>query len=1518
MSDATQNEGGPDPTDGIEASMSAADEASGAEPVARTPLGTPIDVVHLGDVVDVTDGSSAAALPFPVVGIGASAGGIEALRRFFAALPARTGMAFVAVMHLDPGRDSALAALLQAVTPMPVAAPQDGDAVEADRVYVIPPGRFLTLHGGRFRLEPIGRRGKGPQAVDRFMISLAAEQKERAICIVLTGLDSDGSAGVKAIKSEGGMAMVQAPETAAHPSMPTNALATGVVDYALPIEALPKALLGFVESAQLTAVPADQYAAGGSEGELLVEVLAVLRQRTGLDFRGYKKGMLLRRVRRRMGLCSIRELDGYLQHLRRHVEEATALVDDMLIGVTAFFREPDTWTAFADGILPGLLAGKSANAPLRVWVPACSTGEEAYTLAMLVLERLEDAERGTQAYVFATDVDRGALDFARRGLYPESAARSVSTERLERFFQRVEGGYQVRKALREMVVFAPQNVVADPPFSRLDVISCRNLMIYMEPPLQQKLLQVFHFALNPGGFLLLGKSENIGHQQAIFEPAAAGPLRIYRSIGAASPRRGPAPPLPIALRDGTDPRRPAGPPLRRGPDFGELTRQALLELHAPAAVLVDRRFQALYLHGPTETYLALPAGKPTSDLLQLVREPLRPVLRAALHGAVTEGRRTELAATDETMRHVSIVAVPLPDRGIDGLALVTFQLAPATGDAEGAARYGDADGDLVGRLESQINAMRRQLQGAIEELETANEELKVANEEAMSMNEELQSTNEELETSKEELQSVNEELITVNNQLSEKVDELESMNDDLGNLLTSSHIPTLFLDRRLHIKRFTPAATRLFSLIASDVERPITDIASRCGTGTLVEDAHRVLATLAPTEREIRADTGEYYLRRTLPYRTGDDRIDGVVVTFVDISELRRATEDVRKLAAVLRISSDAILVHELDGRLVTWNAGAEAMYGWTEAEALGMNVSALVPEEARDAHAAAVARARAGETVHAHETPRRTKDGRRIDVAVTLSVLRDERGEPVSIAAIERDVTELRRVAHELREREARFRTLADCAPTAIWMADAEGRFDFVNRHFAQSAGRRPEQLLGVRWLDSVHPDERRATSRAYGDAVRRRGRFEATFRMQVADGGYRWTTVVGVPRTDPAGRLEGWVGIGIDVHEHRTAEGVLRDADRRKDEFLAMLGHELRNPLVPIRNAVEVLRRLKHGDARLTWIGATLVRQTDHLQRLVDDLLDLSRITQGTISLHREPVDLLGMLQRAGDGIADRLAHRGQRLTATLPDAPLWIDGDPVRLLQIVDNLLTNASKYSGAGEEIRLEAVAVDGNAVVSVTDDGIGIAPETLPHVFDMFVQEARALDRSQGGLGIGLALVRQLVGLHGGTIEASSAGIGHGSRFTLRLPLIHPATAVAADPVRETSPAGSGLRVLIVDDDSDAAESTAMVLQLEGFDVRTAPSARAGVARAREFLPQVVLMDIGLPDESGFATARRLRTIDGLAGTAIVSVSGFAQPEDHERSRAEGFVAHLVKPVDAATLCETIVRAAGGQDGTRAR
>jgi len=1029
----------------------------------------------------------------PVAGIGASAGGLDAFKRFFAAMPADSGVAFVLIPHLDPTHESLMVELISRDTRMPVVEATDGMAVVANSVYVIPPNKYMTISGGVLRLTGPVERGGPHTSIDLFLRSLANDKREKAVCIILSGTGSHGSLGLKAVKSTDGMAMVQDPNTAEYPRMPQSAIATGLVDFVLPVERMPEALIKYVQHDYVQGTTAGAEGTEGSDD--LNQILALLRAGTNFDFRCYRKRMLMRRIERRMGLGHFDQLADYRAFLREHPNEVKQLFRDLLISVTNFFRDPEAFQALETEVIAALVRGKAPDATIRVWSAGCATGEEPYSLGIALLEHLAAAQKSCRVHIFAADVDEGALEVARKGIYLESIATDVCAERLARFFTRVdETSYQVNKSLREIVIFARQNLITDAPFSKLDLIVCRNLLIYLEPEVQKKVLSLLHYSLNEGGFLFLGPSETIGRHIELFEPVSKK-WRIFRRIGPSRPEHVE---LPItALSDPLVRARRLAPPSTTPPvSFAGMTHRLLLEQFAPAAVLVDRNYEILYFFGPTDRYLAVVAGEPTQDLMLMAREGLRTRLRPAIHKAVRESGPVTLAAQVKRNGDYHPVIVTIrPVRGPQGaetLMLVTFEDSDQERVLPHPAETA-AEESAVRQLEYELKAAKEDLQSTIEDLESSNEELKISNEEVMSMNEELQSANEELETSKEELQSLNEELTTVNNQLEEKVRELESANDDMANLFDCTEVAIIFLDDQFRIKRYTPPATRLFNLIATDLDRPISDITPKFPDGGFQQDVERALRTLSPQEKQVQTSDGCWWNLRITLYRTLADRIEGVVLTFTDVTRSRQADEQARWLAAVLLDSNDAVIVHDFDGKISAWNHGAEQMFGYSQAEALKMNAQQMIPEEWLAKVRAYWERLRQGERVDSWEAQRRTKAGRILDIWATATVLKDESGRPVSIAKTERDITEHKRTETAMRDSEERFRLLFENSRDAIVVADDDGNYLLANSAACELLGYPRDQLMRMNVSDlvTVAPPDAAARYAAYVQAGSGAGMF-------------------------------------------------------------------------------------------------------------------------------------------------------------------------------------------------------------------------------------------------------------------------------------------------------------------------------------------------------------------------------------------------------------------------------------------
>jgi len=892
---------------------------------------------RVADSGDTATGSG----EFPVVGLGASAGALEALGAFFDAMPSDSGMAFVVIQHLDPSRESLMAELLARHTAMKVTPAEDGAPVRPDHVYVIPPGTYLEIKKGSLYLSRPKNRHGARMPVDFFFRSLAEDRRRRAICVVLSGAGTDGTLGLRAVKEHGGLAVVQDPKEAGYDSMPRSALTTGAVDLVLAVKEIPRAIIRYCSQSYVH-VPEESAGISEQANENINDIINLLKSKTAHDFFPYKIGTIVRRIERRMAVNYVGSFAEYLRNLTEDPAEIERLAKDLLINVTGFFRHLESFEVLAKRVLPDLVRRHGGAKPFRVWVPGCSTGKEAYSIAMLLIEQISEIRSKVELQVFATDVDEDAVEFGRSGVYPESIEADVSAERLSRFFTKEDNSYRVAPELRDCLVFAAHDLLTDAPFSRLDLISCRNLLIYLRPEVQERILAVFHFALLDQGILFLGPSEAVGTASHRFV-AEFKRERIFRRVGRVGPGEVE---FPIGLGRGTpapamQPRRPS----EHAPgSFADLARQALLDTYAPAAVLMNRENRGLYYFGPTDRYLRIPPGEASHDVISMAREGLHSKLRVAIRKAIDDdapavfgGARVE--RDGETVR-VTVRAQPVPTNG-GTLLLVGFIDEPRVEpDEQGERTDKRDDGSVAVHLERELEAARKELQATINELEISNEELTAANEEAMSMNEEFQSTNEELETSKEELQSLNEELTTLNAQLQETVEQQRETSNDLVNLLVSSDIATVFLDASDNIKRFTPAAKKLFNVIASDIGRPIVDLSRRFEDPEFFEDIRAVLADLAPITREIRSDAGAWFNRRILPYRTEDNRIEGVVVTFTDISVLKTAeiaVNDARVYAeSVVDTVREALVVLDRDFKIVSANPSFLRILDTTSKQTIG------------------------------------------------------------------------------------------------------------------------------------------------------------------------------------------------------------------------------------------------------------------------------------------------------------------------------------------------------------------------------------------------------------------------------------------------------------------------------------------------------------------------------------------------------------------------------------------------------
>lgn len=1319
-------------------------------------------------------------------------------------------MAFVVVVHLAPDHESNLGALLQKVTSMPVLEVTSATPIQPDHVYLIAPSLELTMVDDYLRVAP-NRPDEGGRraAIDLFFRTLAEVHRERAIGVVLSGAGSDGSVGLSRVKEMGGITFAQDPTEAEYDSMPRSAIATGMVDFVLTSAEMPQRLMDLWTTAKEIHLPVvgnderQEEPVNEAAERALREIMIILRTRTGHDFRHYKRATVLRRIERRLQVNGITDLQAYRDHLHVHQEETQALLQDMLISVTNFFRDKEAFDVLEREVLPQLFEGRGEQDRIRVWSVGCATGEEAYSLAMLLQERSLKSTEGISFQVFATDIDERAISFARAGLFPDSILADVTASRVRQFFSKDAAHYRVKKELREHMLFAHHNVLSDPPFSRLDLICCRNLLIYLDREAQIEILKMFHFALRPGGVLFLGSSESADSVSSMFSVIDKR-NRIYRANVAV---RGDTP-VPVAIT-GTMSARPivatVQPPGRRRFSFGDL-HQRLVEQYAPPSVLVNRDSEIVHLSDRAGRFLQYSGGEPSHNIIAVVRPELRLELRTAIYQALHTNRSVEARRVrierDARSYFVNMTARPVHDSEANAdFVLVLFDEVEDSMSGTEASTTDVQKDPIISQLERELLRTKEQLQSTIEQSETSTEELKASNEELQAINEELRSATEELETSKEELQSINEELTTVNAELKSKVEETGKINDDLQNLIAANDIGTIFVDRNICIKRYTPRATDVFSIIPSDIGRSLLDITHRLEYDKLADDAAEAFDSLRLIERELKSNDGRWYLARFVPYRTTEDRIDGAVLSFIDITDRRHAEDRLREGERRMRIVAEgtkdyAIITFDDDGIVTSWNAGAERIFGYTEAEMIGQSADVLSTEE---------------------------------DQANNVA---------------QREFTEARLNGRTEEER---------------WHRRKDGTLFFASGVLSR--------------LDEPGVS-------GFAKIARDLGEFAQATKF------------------------------GRDAKIELLRDASEREVRRQRDEFLAVVSHELKHPLNLISASAELIARTPETRQNLNLSRATdTIRRTVISQaQIIDDLLDISRVRTGKLSVVRTPVDMREIVRRVASAVQDEADQRGLALNITVTDSPVVIHADLTRIEQIVWNLISNALKFTRRGSvDVSLQ-VNGHAEAVLRVTDTGSGIEPSLLPHIFDMF-QQSRDTSARRAGLGIGLALVRDLVNLHGGAVRAESEGVGRGATFTVTLPTHRALTdlnvvdGVSAESLR-------GLHILMVDDDAATVETFKLLLESEGAIVQTATSGEEALSMLDGNVPDIVLSDIGMPGMDGFAFVEKLRETPALKSVICIALSGFGQAADVTQSEHAGFDAHLTKPVTLDDLQSAYARLRG--------
>ena len=1339
---------------------------------------------------------------FPIVGIGASAGGLEALIAFFESTPADLGAAYVIVMHLSPTHESNADAVLQRATRMPVIAVTKPIHVERNTVYVISPNLYLEMNDGYLRVRD-RKPGGLPVAIDQFMRTLAITHRQHAVAVILSGTGVDGISSLSMIKDQGGVVFVQDPQEAGHSGMPRAAIETGLADFVLPVVQMANKLamvwrnandihLAATNEDEAEQVALPKYA----HEESLRDILGLLRIKTGNDFSKYKRATVLRRIERRLQVRELHDLGDYLSLLRQDASEGQALLADMLIGVTQFFRDREAFDAIERDVIPELFRERQDNDMLRVWSVACSTGQETYSLAMLLSEHAERLNLGYQFQVFGTDIDERAIGLARAGIYPPSIVDDVGEARLDQHFIKEEGRYRIRKPLRDTILFACQNILRDPPFSKLDLISCRNLLIYLNRDTHSQVLEMFHFALKPNGYLFLGSSESADILAEFFVPVDKK-NRLYR---ARPMSRFPRSAIPMAVAPIQHIVASNVVQAEKNKFSYASVHQRLLAEYAPPSVLIDHQSSIVHLSEGTHQFLRHAAGEPSRNLLTLVEPELRLELRTAVFQAIQSGksvetRRISMVRADRTF-HVNMTARPVYDVNTStDFVLVLFHKVELTTEEQVIEAEAVRDDTIFTGLEEELRRVKAQLQDTIEHSETSNEELKASNEELQAINEELRSATEELETSKEELQSVNEELVTVNFELKNKVEEAGKANDDLQNLITSTDIATIFVDRNRRIKRYTPHAADLFNLIPGDAGRPLHDITHKLDYPDLALDAIKSFETLSVVEREVSSNDGRSFIARILPYRTAQDRIEGAVLTFIDITGRRKAEDRMRSSEERMRLVAAstkdyAIMTMDCEGKITSFNSGAEKNFGYTAEEIIGQPGSIIYTAEDQAAGVPELEKRRAREEGRAEdERWHQRKDGSRFFCSGVMTPLTDS--EFLGYAKIGRDLT-------------------------------------------------------GVMERDKQRTQQ-------------------------------------------------------LSIERDRRAEAQSHIA--LKDEFLAVMSHELKHPLNLIHLNADLICRLTDAQTSpMLSRAAEVIRSSTISQaKIINDLLDLSRLKTGKMAVNRQRLDLNIMTQTIYEVVQTDPISASLQIVYSESENPLWVFADQTRIEQVIWNLVNNAIKFTPAGGTIHISLAAEKEYARLDVSDNGQGIASEFLPKVFDMFGQGTPSLVRGTKGLGIGLSMVQQIVTLHEGRVEATSEGSGQGSCFTVWLPMDRRQRERETDNAVGGKIPLEGVRIMLVDDNEDVMEVFSQLLQFAGATVQATTSPHAALKLLEVEDVDLLISDIGMPEMDGLTFIKAVRgTTRGLNLPAI-AVTGFGRQADIEKALAAGFNSHVNKPVDVDQL-----------------
>jgi len=1323
-----------------------------------------------------------------IVAIGASAGGLNELKTFFDNTSSEHNLIYIVILHRMRDNSSMLEDLLRPHCDFPVVQVDGKSKLEPNLVFVVPPDKKVSSIDTHIHMEDLERENRAP--IDVLFRSLAKSHGQKSIGVILSGSGSDGTLGLKAVKEAGGLTIVQDPLSAEFDGMPQSCISTGIVDKVLEVKDMP----GFIWKAlsvQPTLSSAFENKESGAKEELN-NIFNLIKRKTGRDFNRYKTTTILRRLERRMQIYHMASFSDYFQLLKREDDEVAALSDEFLINVTNFFRDKEVFEGLKENVIPELLKRKKNSGYIRIWCVGCATGEEVYSLVMLFIEEMERTGANAGLQFFASDLHHGSLEKARAGFYPGDIGVDVSKERLRRFFLSEDGGYRVKKELRESIVFTPHNVLSDPPFSHLDLVVCRNLLIYLKKETQKDVFDLFHYSLDKDGFLVLGSSEHLDNAELFSVVEKETALYKKRDV------------------NGPDPKLPVFPNMRLTVDSPQKNKGSkslsnkgslhykLVEEIAPPSILIDAENTVVHLSATAGKYLSIAGGELSRDIFDLLRPELLKEVKSLIYSTRNrKGNFKSLPIKLNEEESASEILVTSRNTFFESepMVLLFFEEYETTFSQNEASPAEDMSSEAgrIAILKNELAEKQRQLRTAIDEHEAGREEMKASNEELQSTNEELRSTMEELETSKEELQSMNEELITLNQENKHKVEELRQLSDDLQNLLAATDIATLFLDREFRILRFTPKLNELFNVRPADRGRKISDQTHALGYDELVADCERVLKTLQPLEREVQDEENRVFLTRILPYRSSDDRIDGVVITFVNISKLKKAEKD--------------------------------------------------------------------------------------------------------------------------LRINEQKFRALINASASLIWNTDAEGMMTKDNEAFMEFTGFTYNQVKGRNWLNAIHEQDRESLREKWDHAVKNKSDLSEEVRVyNDTDKAYCWHNLSAVSLSGRSDGQVGYVGMCIDIDDRKNSEDELKKAKEKaesaaqaREDFLAHMSHEIRTPLNSIIGLSHLIEEIGLPEEQMKMLQ-TLKLSSEHLKNLITDILDLSKLRAGKMSIITETVNLQSLLDEIVSIHRHSAEDKGISMELVYPkELKATYKLDRLKLSQVLHNLLSNAVKFTEKGEvKLTLKLLKKSARQHLihfEVKDTGIGIAKDKLKTVFENFGQADSSTTRLYGGTGLGLTLCQHyLEAMDSEIVLKSIKGDGATFSFELNLPISKEKPVKKVDVEGLDGRLATDLNVLVVDDSE--INRTVMKAFLNRFDhisLEEASGGQEAIDMAEENDYDLILMDIRMPEVDGFRATTEIRKFARYQGIPIVAVSADVSQKVQERVKEGLFTDFMAKPVEPDDL-----------------